>query len=138
MINVTNLLIICSALAIIGCRTKEPPAPVFNIQGIKTSIAKIQISPLAFDGAQVVILGFVNEINNSDSEHEKNILVLIDQYGNSINVESMKILEFEQNDTVLVGGKYRRNSNLIVSDKIIKVIVDKDGIRPSNDLQKQL
>ena len=136
MINVTKLLIICSVLAIIGCQKKEPPTPTFNIQGIKTSIAKIQISPLAFDGAQVVILGFVNEINNSDSEHEKNLLVLIDQYGNSINVESMDFLEFEQNDTVLVGGKYRRNSNIIISDEIIKVIIDKDGLRPLNVLQK--
>ena len=136
MNNVTKLLIICSIFAFIGCQKKEPPTPAFNIKGIKTSISKIQISPLAFDGAQVVVLGFVNEVTNTESEHEKNLLVLIDQYGNSINVESMEILEFEQNDTVVVGGKYRRKSNLIVSEEIIKVIVDKDGIRPSNDLQK--
>lgn len=136
MINVTKLLIFCSIFAIIGCQKKEPPAPVFNIQGIKTSISKIQISPLAFDGAQVVVLGFVNEIKNSESENEQNLLVLIDQYGNSINVESEEMLVFEENDTVLVGGKYRRNKNLIISEEIIKVIVDKDGIRPYNDLQK--
>jgi len=135
MNNVTKLLIISSTIAIFSCQKKEPPAPVFNIQGIKTSIAKIQISPLAFDGAQVVVLGFVNEINNSDSENEQNLLVLMDQYGNSINVESEEILDFQKNDTVLVGGKYRRNSNVIISEKIIEVIIDKDGIRPLNDLQ---
>ena len=65
-------------------------------------------------------------------------VLLADDFGNSINVESEKILEFEENDIVVVGGKYRKNSNLIISDDIIKVIVDKDGIRPSNDLEKQL
>ena len=135
MINVTKILLICSAIAIIGCRKEEPPSPAFNIRGIKTSIAKIQISPLAFDGAQVVVLGFVNEINNAESENEQNLLVLIDHYGNSINVRSNETLYFEKNDTVIVGGKYRRNSNLIISDEIIEVIIDKDGIKPLNDLE---
>ena len=136
MINVTKFLILCSILAVIGCQKKEPPAPAFNIQGIKTSIARIQISPLAFDGAQVVILGFVKEIKNSDSENEQNLLILTDEYGNSISVEFSGTLEFEKNDTVVVGGKYRKNKNLIISEEIVKVIVDKDGITPSNDLQK--
>ena len=138
MINVPKLLIICSLLVLIGCQKKEPPVPAFNIRGIKTSIAKIQISPLAFDGAQVVVLGFVDEVNNSESEHEKNVLILVDNLGNSINVESEELLEFEQNDVVVVGGKYRRNSNLIISNEIVEVVVDKDGIRPLNDLEKQL
>ncbi|MGI9534051.1 MAG: hypothetical protein ACR2NW_03800 [Thermodesulfobacteriota bacterium] len=136
MINVTKLLIICSLLAIIGCQKKEPPSPAFNIRGIKTSIAKIQISPLAFDGAQVVVLGFVKEIKNSESQHEKNLLILTDDYGNSINVESEEVLDFEENDILVVGGKYRKNSNLIISDEIVNVIIDKEGIRPSNDLEK--
>ena len=138
MSNLTKILILCSTIAIFGCKKDEPPAPVFNIQGIKTSIAKIQISPLAFDGAKVVVLGFVNETINADSENEKNMLVLIDQYGNSINVETEQILDFNRNDTVLVGGKYRKNSNLIISEEIVEVIIDKDGIRPLNDLEKQL
>ena len=119
-----------------SCNKKTPPSPTFNVRGIKTSIAKIQVSPLAFDGAQVVLMGFVEEINNSDTENEKNILVLSDNYGNTINVEFDEQLFFEQNDIVLVGGKYRKNENLIISEEIIEVTVDKDGIKPLNDLEK--
>ena len=119
-----------------ACNKKSPPSPTFNVRGIKTSIAKIQVSPLAFDGAQVVLMGFVAEVNNAETQDDKNVLVLSDNYGNTINVESEEQLFFEQNDMVLVGGKYRKNENLIISEEIIEVTVDKDGIKPLNDLEK--
>lgn len=113
---------------------KEQLEPVFNIKGIKTSIVKIQLSPLAFDRAQVVVLGFVKEIKSF--EDDRRILLITDEYGNSINVEFLGVLEFKENDTVVVGGKYSKNRNVIISEEVVKVILDKDGIKPAGDLRK--
>ncbi len=134
MFNVTKLLIFSSVLIIVGCSKKEQLEPVFNIKGIKTSIVKIQLSPLAFDRAQVVVLGFVKEIKSF--EDDRRILLITDEYGNSINVEFLGVLEFKENDTVVVGGKYSKNRNVIISEEVVKVILDKDGIKPAGDLRK--
>ncbi len=133
--KISKLLIICISLIVLaGCQKKEQPKPVFNITGIKTSIARIQISPIAFDGAQVVVLGFVEEIKNL--ENKQGILTLADHYGNNINVELTEIPEFDKNDTVVVGGRYRKNKNIIISETVIKVTVTKDGIKPSSSFDK--
>lgn len=136
MVKISKLLIICSLLTTLtGCQKTEQPKPAFNITGLKTSIAKIQISPIAFDGAQVVVLGFVKEIRNL--KNEQKTLVLSDEYGNSIKVEfTTDPSELNKNDTIIVGGKYRKNTNVIESEKVIKVTVTKDGIKPSGDFDK--
>lgn len=135
MFKILKLLIICSSLIVFaGCQKKEQSKPVFNIKGIKTSITRIQISPLAFDGANVVVLGFVEGIKNLEDKQE--VLVLTDKYGNSINVEFTEMPELDKHDTVIVGGKYRKNKNIIISEKIIEVTVNRDGIKPSNSFDK--
>ena len=101
-----------------------------------------------------MVLGFITEINYADEVdtdvqsdendeeiteeteiQEENILVLSDSQGNTINVQFEETDEFAINDTVVVSGKYNNGTNTIVSDEIIKVVIDKDGIRPYNDLE---
>jgi len=87
-----------------------------------------------FDGADVVVLGFVEGIKNLENKQE--VLVLADKYGNSMNVEFTDMPELDKHDTVIVGGKYRKNKNIIISEKIIKVTVTRDGVKPSDSFDK--
>ena len=136
MTNLIKLLFFSTIILLSACPKRQPPAPAFNLPGQKTTIAKVQISPTAFAGARIVVLGFVSDVVKAENEDEDNILIISDSYGNTMNVSFEDIDPLYRNDTVLVNGKYRNSENLIVSENIIKVIVDKDGIRPYNDLQK--
>jgi len=110
------------------------------------------VSPIAFAGAKIVVLGYITDItyadeiiddpeavetdepNEKDEEiQEENIMVLSDSQGNTINVQFEELDEMGLNDTVVVSGKYNNGKNMIVSDEIIKVVIDKKGIRPYKD-----
>lgn len=100
-----------------------------NVSGIKTTITRIQISPLAHDGAKVVIIGVVNKITK---ENNISRLVLSDTKGSIITAESSEDLNFENGQQVLLGGIYRRKENTIYADEIHEIAPD-DGIRPLNN-----
>ena len=154
MTNLIKLLFFSTIILLAGCPKKQPQQPAFNVAGMKTTIKRVQVSPIAFAGAKIVVLGFITEINYADEVdtdvqsdkndeeiteeteiQEENILVLSDSQGNTINVQFEETDEFAINDTVVVSGKYNNGTNTIVSDEIIKVVIDKDGIRPYNDLE---
>ena len=154
MTNLIKLLFFSTIILLAGCPKKQPQQPAFNVAGMKTTIKRVQVSPIAFAGAKIVVLGFITEINHTDEVdtdvqsdenneeiteeteiQEENILVLSDSQGNTINVQFEETDEFAINDTVVVSGKYNNGTNTIVSDEIIKVVIDKDGIRPYNDLE---
>ena len=154
MTNLIKLLFFSTIILLAGCPKKQPQQPAFNVAGMKTTIKRVQVSPIAFAGAKIVVLGFITDITYADEIdtdvqadengeeiteeteiQEENILVLSDSQGNTINVQFEETDEFAINDTVVVSGKYNNGTNTIVSDEIIKVIIDKDGIRPYNDLE---
>ena len=154
MTNLIKLLFFSTIILLAGCPKKQPQQPAFNVAGMKTTIKRVQVSPIAFAGAKIVVLGFITDITYADEIdtavqadengdeiteeteiQEENILVLSDSQGNTINVQFEETDEFTINDTVIVSGKYNNGTNTIVSDEIIKVIIDKDGIRPYNDLE---
>ena len=156
MSNLIKLLFLSTIILIAGCPKKQPKQPAFNVAGMKTTIKRVQVSPIAFAGAKIVVLGFITDISYADevdtevSEddngnqdeavddveiQEENILILSDSQGNTINVEFEDTDNFAINDTVVVSGNYNNGTNTIVSDEIIKVVIDKDGIRPYNDLE---
>ena len=154
MSNLIKLLFFSTIILLAGCPKKQPQQPAFNVAGMKTTIKRVQVSPIAFAGAKIVVLGFITEINYADEVdtdvqsdendeeiteeteiQEENILVLSDSQGNTINVQFEETDEFAINDTVVVSGKYNNGTNTIVLDEIIKVVIDKDGIRPYNDLE---
>lgn len=149
MSNLIKLLFFSTIIFLAGCPKKQPSTPAFNVQGMKTTIKRVQVSPIAFAGAKIVVLGYITDISyaeetaeNTDTEEkeeqevqENNILILSDSSGNTINVQFEELENMAINDTVVVSGNYNKGDNTIVSDEIIKVVVDKDGIRPYNDLE---
>ena len=152
MSNLIKLLFFSTIILLAGCPKKEPKEPAFNVQGMKTTIKRVQVSPIAYAGAKIVVLGYITDISyadevteetdpadpeNKDIEEkeiqENNTLILSDSGGNTINVQFEEIEGIAVGDTVVVSGNYNNGKNMIVSDEIIKVIVDKDGIRPYKD-----
>ena len=153
MSNLIKLLFFSSVILLVGCPKEEPQTPAFNVPGMKTTIKRVQVSPIAFAGAKIVVLGFITDIsfadeivdendsteneteaNIDDEIQEENILILSDSAGNTINVKFEEIEEgIRVGDTVLVRGTYDNGRNMILSDELIKVIIDKDGIRPYKD-----
>lgn len=152
MSNLIKLLFFSTIILLAGCPKKQPKEPAFNIRGMKTTIKRVQVSPIAFAGAKIVVLGYITDITYADEItdlpetadtdgpvdeeneiQEENIMILSDSQGNTINVQFEKLGEMDINDTVIVSGKYNNGKNMIVSDEIIKVVIDKDGIRPNKD-----
>jgi len=152
MSNLIKLLFFSTIILLTGCPKKQPKEPAFNVQGMKTTIKRVQVSPIAYAGAKIVVLGYITDISyadevteetdpadpeNKDIEEkeiqENNILILSDSGGNTINVQFEEIEGIAVGDTVVVSGNYNNGKNMIDSDEIIKVIVDKDGIRPYKD-----
>jgi len=152
MSNSIKLLFFSTIILLAGCPKKQPKEPAFNVQGMKTTIKRVQVSPIAYAGAKIVVLGYITDISyadevteetdpadpeNKDIEEkeiqENNTLILSDSGGNTINVQFEEIESIAVGDTVVVSGNYNNGKNMIVSDEIIKVIVDKDGIRPYKD-----
>ena len=152
MSNLIKLLFFSTIILLTGCPKKQPKEPAFNVQGMKTTIKRVQVSPIAYAGAKIVVLGYITDISyadevteetdpadpeNKDIEEkeiqENNTLILSDSGGNTINVQFEEIEGIAVGDTVVVSGNYNNGKNMIDSDEIIKVIVDKDGIRPYKD-----
>ena len=153
MSNLIKLLFFSTVILLVGCPKKEPQTPAFNVPGMKTTIKRVQVSPIAFAGAKIVVLGFITDISfadeiddemeptetetntEEDTEiQEENILILSDSAGNTINVKFEEIEEgIRVGDTILVRGTYDNGRNMIISDELIKVIIDEDGIRPYNE-----
>lgn len=113
-----------------ACAEKEPPAPEFNISGIKTTISRIQISPLAHDGAKVVIAGFVKSIESGQENSSSNLLILSDIKNNNIEIEYNSDFSTEIGEQVVVGGLYRMDLNRIVDAEIYRFIVEDNVIKP--------
>ena len=74
-------------ILLFSCADKDSPEPDFNIPGIKTSISRILVSPLAHDGARIVIAGFIKDIETKSEGSESNLLTLTDINDNSIKIE---------------------------------------------------
>ncbi|MCH8029969.1 MAG: hypothetical protein IH874_08575 [Candidatus Dadabacteria bacterium] len=103
---------------LIGCGGKELP-PGHDIAGIRAPIHKILLSPLAYDGAIVVVEGIVKhpeqEIDEETqkSKESKISFKLYDLSGLYINVTLQGPFPVEENSFVVLGGIYRRASNEI-------------------------
>ena len=66
MSNLIKLLFFSTIILLAGCPKKQPKQPAFNVAGMKTTIKRVQVSPIAFAGAKIVVLGFITEINYAD------------------------------------------------------------------------
>jgi len=120
------LLIITGFFIITGCGgEKEILAP--QVLGIRTSIKRILINPLAFDGAIVALEGIARDMEEESSVNDvpKTRFKLADLSGNYISVSMPTSWVVEENDFVVVGGIYRRAKDEIEA-KQLEVIVLED------------
>lgn len=100
-----------------------------NISGIRTTISRILISPLAFDGAVVAVEGLATDVRKEPGG-TKTTFKLSDLRGNYINVSTSGALEILENDLLVVGGIYRRTENEIEAEEVEKVqLKEKEGKR---------
>jgi hypothetical protein len=110
-----------------GCGSRnEEEIPGANIAGIRASITKILISPLAFDGAIVAVEGLAHDVKKGSSNGQIAVTTfkLSDLQGNFINVSTSGTLEILENDYLVVGGIYRREKNEIETQEIQKIQVE--------------
>lgn len=126
LITLTLLLFLTT---IYGCSGDKEPEP-FNVQGVKTTIHRILISPLAFDGATVAVTGYVDK---NSFELSKNELILADKINNKITVNFENDYTPVADDFILVSGKFVKNLTKIENAEIYKIIIEDDTIKPLNN-----
>ncbi len=127
--NLIPINIIAILLLFVSC-AKEEIAPEFNIPGIKTTIARIQISPLAHDGARVVVTGFIKSIEPTIKDGESHKLILSDIKDNKIEIEYSSDFTGEVGEQVVTGGLYKMDVNRIVDAEVYRFTVEDDVIKP--------
>jgi hypothetical protein len=112
-----------------GCSSKEKYIPGMNIPGIRASITRILISPLAFDGAIVAVEGIARDVQKETLNEEDKVVTMFklsDLQGNFINVSIPGTCDIVENDYLIVGGIYRRTKNEIEAEQIEKIQLEKN------------
>ncbi|MEM4658743.1 MAG: hypothetical protein QXX77_10035 [Candidatus Methanosuratincola sp.] len=105
------------SLPLSGCGKKEPPLG-YRVSGIRATVGKILVSPLAFDGAVVAVEGIAKDVRTSTAESPYITFKLSDLMGNYINVTIKGDHTLKENDYLVVGGIYRRARNEIEAREI--------------------
>ncbi len=117
-----RLFFFLTIILLIGCNAgKEKDIPGMSITGIRTTISRILISPLAFDGAIVAVEGLVHNIKKQHEDQlkkESTFFQLADLRGNFINVSIPGKWDILEKDHVIVGGLYRRTTNEIEAEQL--------------------
>ena len=119
-----SLLLIFSITACGG----EKEIPGSQIAGIRTTIERILINPLAFDGAQVAVEGVAHDINEAKTDEGVPIAVfkLTDRAGNFIDVSMPTSWVVEEDDYMVIGGIYRRSKNEIEAQQLEVIVLEED------------
>ncbi|NIP31360.1 MAG: hypothetical protein GTO02_17130 [Candidatus Dadabacteria bacterium] len=115
-----------------GCSKKKKAEP-FNVPGVKTDISRVLISPLAFDGATVAIIGYVKDFSISEEPNQSNVLLLSDKLDNTIIIEFLDNFQTTLGEQILVSGKFIKETNRIVEAKLYKIVIEDNTIRPLNN-----
>ncbi len=130
MIKIAKGFIILPLLLVfvlVGCNKEPEYIPGQGIQGIREPIFRILLSPVAYDGAIVVIEGVVRDYseqkttNLENSDDIETNFKLYDTRGNHINITMPGSWMIVDNDYLIVGGIYRQNINLIEAEQFEKV-----------------
>ncbi|MEQ9618699.1 MAG: hypothetical protein RIG61_05960 [Deltaproteobacteria bacterium] len=128
--NITRYQIILALLFFslsAGCNKEPKYIPGMSVQGYRASISKILFSPIAFDGATVAVEGIVKDINEDSSETENGVITyfkLADLNGNYVNVNMPGSWDIVDDDYMIVGGVYRKNSNEIEASQFEKIVLE--------------
>lgn len=144
---IRKLIIIMPMLLIfvfVGCNKEPEYIPGAGIQGIREPIFRILLSPVAYDGAIVVIEGTVRDYSEeketgsgSDDDYEATF-ELFDTKGAYITIRIPGQWEIADNDYLIVGGIYRKNPNEIEARQFEKVdFEDKDEKDIDKEIEKR-
>ena len=109
-----------------GCNKEPEYIPGMSVQGYRAPISKILFSPIAFDGATVAVEGIVNDVNEDNSQSGDGVVTyfkLSDLNGNYVNVNMPGSWDIVDDDYMIVGGIYRKNSNEIEASEFEKIIL---------------
>jgi hypothetical protein len=119
-----SLLLIFSITSCGG--EKEILAP--QISGIRTTIERILINPLAFDGAQVAVEGVAHDISEAKTDEGIPIALfkITDRAGNFIDVSMPTSWVVEEDDYMVLGGIYRRSKNEIEAHQLEVIVLEDD------------
>lgn len=129
-IIIKKLMILTPLLLIfilVGCNKEPEYIPGAGIQGIREPMFKILLSPIAYDGAIVVIEGVVRNYSEQkvsgldNTDDVEATFQLFDTRGGSINIRMPGEWEIADNDYLIVGGIYRKNPNEIEAQQFEKV-----------------
>lgn len=115
-----------SVITFTACGEKEILAP--HIMGIRTTIQRILISPIAFEGAAVAVEGIAHDISEEkvNGDVPKTIFKIYDIAGNFINVSMPTSWVVTDNDFMVVGGIYRRDKNEIEANQLEVIVLEDD------------
>ncbi len=109
-----------------GCNKEPEYLPGSSVQGFRAPISKILFSPIAFDGATVAVEGIVTgvDVQGEGSDGEKvTYFRLSDLNGNYINVNMPGSWDIADDEYMIVGGVYKKNSNEIEAEQFEKIIL---------------
>ncbi|MBI2488082.1 MAG: hypothetical protein HYW01_14285 [Deltaproteobacteria bacterium] len=127
--NIEPFIVLAIVLLIACGGGKEKEIPGMNIAGIRTTISRILISPLAFDSAIVAVEGLAHDVKKetvNGEKTEKTFFKLADLRGNFINVSILGKWEIVENDHLIVGGIYRRTTNEIEAEQVEKIQLEEE------------
>jgi hypothetical protein len=141
LIILTPLLLV---FIIAGCNKEPEYIPGAGIQGIREPIFRILLSPVAYDGAIVVIEGVVQdfaeqkETDSANADDLEATFKLFDAKGSYINIRMPGQWEIVDNDYIIIGGIYRKNPNEIEAKQFEKVdFEDKDEKDIDKEIEKR-
>ncbi len=110
--------LVAALLLVMGCAGPNTHSPTSYppMSGIQVSVSKILLSPLAFDGARVAVVGAVHHVTAARDDKTGETVTrffLTDPMGNHVTVVFPGAVSVREGETVAVGGIYRRSGNLI-------------------------
>lgn len=124
-IKILVLLVFLTVSA--ACNKKPEYIPGSSVQGYRAPISKILFSPIAYDGATVAVEGIVTDVEAQKSGSDEEIVTyfrLSDLNGNYININMPGSWDIVDEDYMIVGGIYRKNSNEIEAEQFEKIILE--------------
>lgn len=138
------LLSFLVVFAILGCNKEPEYIPGAGIQGIREPIFRILLSPVAYDGAIVVIEGTVRDFSeqkepgSASTDDIEATFKIVDTKGGYINIRMPGQWEIVDNDYLIVGGIYRKNPNEIEAQQFEKVdFEDKEEKDIDKEIEKR-
>ncbi|MEK6223920.1 MAG: hypothetical protein N2A97_03530 [Thermodesulfobacteriales bacterium] len=141
LIILTPLLLV---FVIAGCNKEPKYIAGAGIHGIREPIFRILLSPVAYDGAIVVIEGVVQdfseqkETDSANADDLEATFKLFDTKGSYINIRMPGQWEIVDNDYIIIGGIYRKNPNEIEAKQFEKVdFEDKDEKDIDKEIEKR-